>query len=68
MAANLDALDLELSQTHKLYEIINNQNGNRPSAARDQVPQRNIGGDMMESLNLETGIKGVMEKREARLA
>jgi hypothetical protein len=30
--------------------------------------QRKIGGQMMESLDLQTGYKGVMEKREARLA
>lgn len=67
MAANLDALDLELSQSHKFHELINQKEGYHPAAVAE-APRREVGGSMMESLDLQTGYKGVLEKREERLA
>ena len=79
MAANLEGLDLELSQTHKFYEMLDSQDENRGRAghvqmleqqqpSRPDMDGRGIGGQLMESLDLETGYNGVMRKREQRLA
>ena len=64
VANNLDALDLELSQTKKLYELI--EGHGHGNSHRDM--HRVVGGELMESLDLQTGYKGVMQKREERLA
>jgi len=61
VAANLDALDLELSQTNRLYNIMDGKAGS------DFPSRREVGGDLMESLDLQTGYKGVMDKRQTRL-
>ena len=61
VAQNLDALDLELSQTKRLYDIIHTGSQQQNPALENQ---RNIGGDLMESLDLQTGYRGVLDHQE----
>ena len=67
MAQNLDALDLELSQTQKLYNLIEGRVDDGDMPVSSKPSRRDIGGEMMESLDLQTGYKGIMSKREDRL-
>jgi len=46
-----------------LYELLESQRTGEAKAG-----QRQVGGDLMQSLDLQTGYHGVMRKREERLA
>ena len=63
MASNLDALDLELSQTHKLYDLVEGRAGGVSNQMDSERDRRGLGGGLMESLDLNTGYHGIMDKR-----
>ena len=69
MASNLDALDLELSQTHKLYELVDGAAGSgNNQTGRGAGGRVDVGGGLMESLDLNTGYHGILDKRQDRMA
>ena len=69
MANNLDALDLELSQTNRLYELVEKERQLNSKYIGDiagmeqSVTSSKIGGQMMESLDLNTGYHGAVKRK-----
>ena len=69
VASNLDALDLELSQTHKLYDLVDGRaDGGSNRLGGEERGREDLGGGLMESLDLNTGYHGIMDKRQNQMA
>lgn len=67
VAINLDALDLELSQTQKFQQIQQQQNQGRALISREDRQTQYKNRVLLESLDINSGYNGIVDMRSKKI-
>lgn len=67
VAKNLDALDLELSQTQKFQQIQQQQNQGRVLISREDRQTQYKNRVLLESLDINSGYNGIVDMRSKKI-